>query len=188
MPRQLLVVACLLTLLTGAVLLGCKGEKTGADATATVMPETPTPTAPASGTATPAIAGEDLTQQPGLRDFLSTSGAQVDPQAIIYADLTGDGEAEAIVPVSSGGEGGNIALFVYSLQPSGIEQVLDYKPDMRLQVAIDGGKLTVTEPVSAPGDPLCCPSELKITTYSWDGSQLAVSDQRTVAGTPGAKP
>ena len=192
MPRHLLVFACLLSLSTAALVMGCNDGENGGNATATetlemtatavatVPPETATPVA--------AIRREDLTQQPGLREFLSASGGQVDPQSIIYADITGDQEADAIVPVSSGGEGGNIALFIYSYQPSGIEQLLQYTPEMRLQPSVEDGQLTITEPVSAPGDPLCCPSELKKTTYRWDGSKLVVTEERTVPAAGGQKP
>jgi len=186
MPRQLLVFACLLSFAAVAFAVGCKDNDYGGSATATQVLDTPT-TEPAA-TPAPDIRQQDLTQQPGLQAFLSSSGGQVDPQSIIYADVTGDRVDDAVVPVSSGGEGGNIALLVYGYQPSGIEELLHYTPDMRLQASVEDGRLTVTEPVSAPGDPLCCPSELKKTTYRWDGAKLVVAEERTVPATPGQKP
>ena len=186
MPRHQLVFACLLSLAAVAFGMGCKANDNGGSATATQVLQ-PTATEPAA-TAGPDIRQQDLTQQAGLHAFLTSSGGTANRDSIIYADVTGDHVDDAVVPVSSGGEGGNIALFVYGYQPSGIEELLHYVPDTRLQASVEGGRLTITEPVSAPGDPLCCPSELKQTTYSWDGAKLVVAGEQTVPATPGQKP
>ena len=139
-----------------------------------------TSTAPAEGTATPApdIRQEDLTQQPDLQQFLQDSGGEVDNERIMYADLTEDGVEEAVVPVGSGGEGGDIAVFVYGYTSGTLSGLLQLLPeDQTLSATVEAGVLSVSDPVYAEGDPLCCPSQLKVKTYGWDGSQLAVENE-----------
>ena len=191
MPRLLFVFACILPLGAAAFAIACGGNGSGGNATATSQLQatgTSVATAP-SASATPGldIRSEDLTKQPGLKDYLSSTGGQVTPSSIIYADLTGDQVDEAIVPVSSGGEGGHIALFVYGYQPAGLTELLRVAAKTRLAAAVASGALQVTEASGAPGDPLCCPSALTKTTYRWDGTKLVVAKQETVAGTPGQK-
>ena len=181
MPRRAFAVLTLLAALT----LGCGGGA-GGDGTPTAAPTaTAVATEPPAGTATPAldIRQEDLSQQPGLGDFLAGSGGEVAANSITYVDLTGDGVEEAVVPVSSGGEGGNIAVFVFGYRPGGLEELLRVVPESgSVRESIMDGRLTLTEPVYGPGDPLCCPSQLQTTTYRWDGSQLVVADERTEPG------
>jgi hypothetical protein len=86
--------------------------------------------------------------------------------------VTGDGAEDAIVPISSGGEGGNIALFVYGFGPTGLAELLRKTTDTSLTASIVEGQLEVTEASYAVGDPLCCPSDLVTTTYVWDGTSL----------------
>lgn len=179
MPRHLLVLASLLSLGAAAFAMACSSNDNGGNATATSTLES-TATVP-SETPTPApdIRQDDLTQQPGLQEFLSASGGEVTPNSILYADVTGDHVNDAIVPISSGGEGGNVALFVYGYQPSGIAELLRVQPEIRLQAVVDNGQLVVSEPVFGPGDPLGFPSQIKVTTYEWNGTALAVAKEET---------
>ncbi len=147
------------------------------DPTATATPEGPTPT-PA-----PDIRDEDLTQQAELRDFLASSGGEVNPRQIKYGDLTGDGVDDAVVPVTSGGEGGDIAVFVLGYQPDGLEVLLRLERG-RLKAEIDDGKLETLEPKFAEGDPSCCPSEFLRTFYVWDGSSLVFESEEVLPGIP----
>ena len=187
MPHRGATFAVSLLLLSLALAgAGCRsgGGKTGATATstlrATVPAVTSTPIASA-GTATPApdIRREDLSALPQVVDF-TASGGQVDTAGVTYADLTEDGVDDAVIPISSGGEGGDIAVFVFGYGPGGLRQLLRVIPESAsLKDNIVDGKLTITEPVSAPNDPLCCPSELRVTTYAWNGEELVVESQRT---------
>jgi hypothetical protein len=187
MPRHLLVFACLLSLAAAAFVMGCSSGDYGGNATVTETLQTTATavvTVPAE-TATPApdIRQEDLTQQSGLREFLSSSGGQVNTGSIIYADLTGDGADEAVVPIASGGEGASIAVFVFGFRPGGLEELLRVAPKSgSLKENIVDGQLTLTEPTYAASDPFCCPSQLEITTYRWDGSHFVVANQRTEQG------
>lgn len=137
-----------------------------------------TETAPAVATGAPDIRQEDLTQQPDLQQFLQDSGGEVDNGRIMYADLTEDGVEEAVVPVGSGGEGGDIAVFVYGYASGALRELLQVLPeDQRLAATVEAGVLSVSDPVYAEGDPRCCPSQLKVKTYGWDGSQLALENE-----------
>jgi hypothetical protein len=132
-----------------------------------------------TGTPSQDIQDEDLTAQPGLSDFLSTAGGSVDPERIMYADLTDDAVDEAIVPVSSGGEGGDIAVFVYGYQSGSVTELLRALPEDQSAITAElkDGALVTSEPVYADGDPFCCPSQLRVKTYGWDGSALAVDGE-----------
>jgi hypothetical protein len=155
--------------------VGCDDGESGGTATATATFEQPTevPTIPGdTPTPAPDIRAEDLTQQAGLQEFLGLSGGIVTDEAIVYSDVTGDGAEDAIVPISSGGEGGNIALFVYGFGPTGLAELLRKTTDTSLTASIVEGQLEVTEAAYAVGDPLCCPSDLVTTTYAWDGTAL----------------
>lgn len=189
MPRHLLVLASLLSLGAAVFAMACSYDNDGGNATATSTLES-TVTAAPSETPTPApdIRQQDLTQQAGLQEFLATSGGQATAESILYADVTDDGVEEAILPIGSGGESGNIALFVYGYQPSGLTELLRVVPEIRLQAVVDNGQLIVTEPVFGPDDPLRFPSQLRVTTYEWDGSALAVVDQVTTSSGEEQKP
>ena len=181
--RGLRFAAALLPILLLAFAAGCD-EGTSGEATPTVPATTEEATLtpmPATATASPDIRQQDLTEQPGLREFLNSAGGEVVPDAIMYADLTGDRAEEAVVSVSSGGEGGDIAIFVFGYGPTGLQELLRVLPENRsLRADVIDDTLTVTEPVFGPDDPLCCPSKLRKTTYEWNGSKLVVATQETV--------
>jgi hypothetical protein len=173
MPRRALTfaVAVLLMALL-ALAAGCDGGGADGEATPGLSP---------TATPVPDIRQQDLTAQPGVERFLASFGGEVDTSRIIYGDLTGDGAEEALVPVWSGGEGGDIAVFIFGYGPAGLEELLQYMPkDGSLTGDIVDGVLTIAEPTFAPGDPECCPSLIRTTTYRWDGSNLVFSDVETV--------
>lgn len=101
--------------------------------------------------------------------------------AVLYADVTGDGADEAIVPVSSGGTLGNIGFLVLTPAGAGTQTLLQVFPeDQRgLAVALEAGKIVMTQPVPGPDDPNCCPSMLRRTTYAYNGSALAIESVQT---------
>jgi hypothetical protein len=139
----------------------------------------PTETPPRTVTG-PDIRQEDLPARPEVVDFISTAGGEVDPNAILYADLTEDDIEDAVVPVSSGGEGGNIAVFVFGYVDGELHQLLQVTPESPpINAAIRDGQLSLEEPVFAEGDPMCCPSQIRTTTYRWSGSELVVDEQDT---------
>jgi len=186
----------LLLLVAALVVAACnigKNQEPGATPTSvpvsspsSVPSEEPEPTATA--VANPDIQGVDFSQVPAVEELVADSGGRVLPQEIIFADLTGDGADEAVVPVSSGGSGGNVAYAVFGYRGGDLKELLVVKPEAgRVTVAVEDGMLVETQPVYAPEDPLCCPSQLRHTYYRWDGSELVVDHEKTET-VPSAKP
>jgi hypothetical protein len=167
-PALLLIIALFATVAAACDDESSAGLPPDPDATATSPP-----TQPASAGN---MREEDLTARVGLSEVLAETNGEVDPGRIIYADLTESGIEEAVVPVSSGGEGGDIAIFVYGYAPDGdIEELLREVPDeSSIQAEVQGEQLVTTQGAYAPGDPLCCPSELLVRYYVWDGTALVV--------------
>jgi hypothetical protein len=125
---------------------------------------------------------ESLPQAKALVDQLGSG--KVDEGATLYADLTGDRREEAIVPVSSQGTLGNIAYLVLRLDSGKPEVVLTRTVDRTsasgLQMSVEDGVLVETRGVYGPEDPFCCPSQLRQTTFHWDGSKLQVEAENVV--------
>lgn len=183
MARRVLIQPVpLVAIALAALAAGCGG---GADGEAT---PTGSATATVEMTATPPpdIRAEDLTQQPALRGFLASAGGEVDPSRVIYVDLTEDGVEEAVVPVSSGGEGGDLAVFVFGYRAGRLRELLRALPEGSRSIAVDveAGQLVTTQGVYGPGDPLCCPSQLLRQYYRWDGSALVVEREEQEAAGP----
>jgi hypothetical protein len=130
----------------------------------------------------------DASMQTALRQLGS---GEVDTKGIIYADLTGDGREEAVVPVTSSGTIGNIAYLVYTLKNGAPQVILTRRLDRGsaggIKMAIVDGKLQETGAEYGAEDPLCCPSVFKRTTFRWDGSQLQVEREDREKATPGPK-
>lgn len=143
----------------------------------------PTPASPGSPSVSvtavtqPPIFDVDFATAPDVADFTARAGGEVEQDAIIFADLTGDGEEEAIVPISSGGTAGDIAYFVYTMREGDLTLLLSVVPESgRIQVELDPeGRLVDREPVYGPDDPECCPSRVRTRVYEWDGERLRVA-------------
>ena len=163
---------------------------------ATVQPSAPANTPAAVGTIDSRIRGVDLAETDPVKQLVSATGGQFVASSVIYADLTGDGVEEAVVPIASGGTMGDIAYVVLTPDGSGVKALPMDKGTTAsggVAVSVVGGKLVDTRPVFGPTDPNCCPSQLKKTTYAWDGSKLAQASSETVdnpdagvKGTPAA--
>jgi hypothetical protein len=189
-----------LALLAAVALVGCRsssgGDKTPAAATP-ASSATPggqaTPAASASG----AIRSIDLQSTEAVTTLINDTGGEYVQTSVIYADLTGDGADDAIVPISSGGTLGDIAFVVFTMSGDATEALIsEYPKDGRgLALAVVGDKLIETQPVPGPDDPECCPSMLRKTTYAWNGAALAVESVTTevnpeggAKGTPSGPP
>jgi hypothetical protein len=146
----------------------------------------------ACGSDAEAIRQVDLELLPQAKALLDQLGSgKIDKAATLYADLTGDRREEAVVPVTSQGTLGNIAYLVLKLDSGKPEVVLTRTMDKTsasgLQMSIDDGVLQETRGVFGPEDPFCCPSQLRETTFHWDGSELQVESEQLVRLPPGAK-
>lgn len=179
-PRRSCVALLALAMLLPG--LACRGNS--------AEPAAPAPTPTALSTAVrPAPTGVQTTTitlhqtdfNQFLRAELEQTGGTVADKDVVFADLTGDGQDEAVVPIASGGTLGVFQVYVLSPQGSAIKQILKFDPGTgKLVPAIDGGRLVITEPVYGPDDPNCCPSQLKKTTFRWDGSMLVPASTETV--------
>jgi hypothetical protein len=203
-----LVHAIVMLSVVAAAFGACGGA--GGSKTATPAQSPPAGTAAvtpgATATSSVGIRTLDLSTVADVQGVIAGTGGQYVQAGVIYADLTGDGVDDALVPISSGGTMGDIAFLV--LAPSGGETKTLLKEiplggSGGLSVAVVDGQIVMTQPVYGPNDPNCCPSALRKTTYVWNGSAFAVqsvttdvnptgggkttpSAQATVARPPGA--
>jgi hypothetical protein len=105
--------------------------------------------------------------------------------------VTGDQREDAIVPVTSQGTLGNIGYLVFELEDGKPRLILTRTVDRTaasgLQMSADAGVLLETRGVFGPDDPFCCPSQLRETTFRWDGTRLQVDSEVLVQQDPGPK-
>jgi hypothetical protein len=153
--------------------------------------KTPTPAATASATATPAsldIRDVDLIRQPDVEALLQRLGGEVSPEDVLYADLTGDGQEEAIVPISSGGTAGNLAFIVLGYRGGELVTLLSEVPaEGSVQVEIEDHHLVEVLPLYGSGDTPGFPSRIKKVHYIWKDDALVV-DREDVVDNPNASP
>lgn len=90
---------------------------------------------------------------------------------ILYGDLRGDGNEEAVISLESGGTAGITGILVYAPTPSG-PRIVAARGAQKLYAQIQDGQLVVQEPVYASWEPNCCPSSLEITRYRLQGDDL----------------
>jgi hypothetical protein len=128
------------------------------------------------------IRSVDLERASVVETYASEIGGTYVQANVLYADVTGDGVEDAVIPLSSGGTLGNVALLVVTPDGSGVLEVL--RVDARefgVTASVDDGALVTVEPVPGPDDPLCCPSQIRTTTYAGDGSVGLVEESSIVA-------
>ena len=134
----------------------------------------------------------DLQRTAPVQKLVADSGGEVDTSRIIYADVTGDGVEEAVVPISSGGTMGDVAYIVLTTNGSaGVEELLTSAPSQANEggvvVSVADGKLVEMRPVYAAEDPNCCPSSFRRTIFAWDGARLAQQSSDIVSNPEGFK-
>lgn len=160
-------------LVLASLIAGCGGGG-GDDATPTSPAETPAATPAASPGPSSEIRGLDLLTLDPVQALLETTGGIYVQGSVLYADLTGDGAEDAVVPVSSGGTLGDIAFIVLALGDGGTETLITVEPDGGggISVSIEDGQVVTLEPAPGPDDPECCPGQFFRKVYVWDGSSL----------------
>jgi hypothetical protein len=178
----LIAVACLALATIG--LLACRSSSSGDKTPTPAVTAAVTSAASAVPSSTPdeRIRNVDLASVADVKQALADANSQFDETRVVYAALTGTGQTDAVVPIASGGTLGDVAFLVLAPDDSGgAKTLLKGKPTGQsgLAVAVVGGKLVMTEPVPGPDDPECCPSQLKKTTYAWDGTAFIVESTTT---------
>lgn len=171
LPRILLLAAPLLILLS----LAC-------DDSADSDSPSASPTAPVD---VAAIRDINFVDRSDVKATLSRiGGGKVAENEIAYADLTGDQREEAIVPITSGGTLGNLSYIVFTPNSDGASVILtrnlDPSSPSGLTMTVEDGALVEYVGEYGPSDPFCCPSVLRRTTFTWDGSKLQVGDEERV--------
>jgi hypothetical protein len=106
-----------------------------------------------------------------IRSGLKSGRAFVEPNPV-FADVTGDGKADALVRVLSGGAPGATAVYVLSTAGttgSDLKVIMRNQHLYRATLKVNAAKnLVVREPLYAAGDALCCPSKARDRTYAWN--------------------
>jgi hypothetical protein len=125
----------------------------------------------------------DLSADISLQNTLRQLGSgEIAIREVLYADLTGDGLEEAIVPITSGGTVGNIAYVVLTMPKTQPSVILTRRLErgsaggLKMAIETSSGRPVLVETAAEYGaeDSFCCPSMLRRTTFRWDGSQLQV--------------
>jgi len=142
------------------------------------------PAQPAQAFPAVPIGAIDLETFPALINLTTQTGSTFDPRLVTYGDLNGAGQV-ALVPLQSGGTAGTLAVAVLGVGNDGPQVLALLAPDTasrsRLGVTLDNGLLVMTRGVLGDEDPLCCPSQMKRSYYTWDGSHLQLQREVTTA-------
>ena len=175
MRSRVTPVLLLALVLVFAAGISCGGEKSSSVTNTPQAVSSPVVTPPAD------LRMLDLTNQADVRAFAQRLGGEVDPQEIMYADLTGDGLDEAIVPVSSGGTQGDFGFIVMGYVDGKLKALLSEAPaEGEVRVAVTNSQLVETLPVYESLDQPQFPSKVKNIYYTWDGSRFVVDHEETV--------
>ena len=123
----------------------------------------------------------DIAAMPDVQAVLTTNGGTIIQTDVVYADVTGDGFDDAIVPVSSGGTLGYLGFFVVTPEGDTARILMQEFPaeSTGLTVTVVGEKIELLQPAPGPDDPECCPSFFRRTIYAWNGNALAVESVTT---------
>jgi hypothetical protein len=150
-----------------ATLFACGGG--GDDESPTNTPSPAATSEPTPGNPSDEIRSIDLANAPAVERATTETGGTFDQTSVLYADVTGDDIEDAIVPLSSGGTLGNVALIVLTLDGAGVSEELRVEANNGIVATVEDGHLVTTEPVPGVDDPECCPSQIRTTTYAGDG-------------------
>jgi hypothetical protein len=109
------------------------------------------------------------------------------PSWVRFRDLTGDGRADAIVEVSSGGARGPQAFLVVTEHGGTARVVLSVRRPSEVDVSARGRTLTETAAVYGRMDPTYCPGRLAVRKLRWSGRRFDVVSPRRLVRSPCAK-
>jgi hypothetical protein len=86
-------------------------------------------------------------------------------------DVTGDGRADAVFTVFSGGTAGDTRFGV--VRAGSEDGLVLYKQAYKVGIArVNSRAFEILQPHYAGDDPNCCPSSFRKTRYSWTGSRF----------------
>jgi len=106
-----------------------------------------------------------------IKSMLRSGRGFVEPHPV-FDDVTGDGKADALVRVMTGGAAGAVAAYALSTdgtKSSNLRVVMRNQRLYRATLRVNSARnLVVRVPVYAAGDTMCCPSRARDRTYAWD--------------------
>ncbi len=126
-----------------------------------------------------------------VKSTLTSGVAFVDPTNL-FADVTGDGKADAIVFVESGSVNGALALYVFTTDGGKSDQLRVVYRSQTLQRAtarVSGTALVIRQPIWGAGDDPCCALKYRLATYRWNAKHKTMERtavREVAAGVPGA--
>ena len=97
--------------------------------------------------------------------------ALIERDQILFVDISGDGQEEAVISIFSGGTAGNLGLLVYTVA-NNAPILADSLPGYKIGGVADGNRLKVTEPIYQGWEPNCCPSGFFETRYRLQANKL----------------
>jgi hypothetical protein len=154
--------------------------------------------------AAPAAGAKDATQQffeqrlladkltsTAIKQLLQSGGGFVD-KGVVFRDVTGDKRDDAIVRVQSGGVNGAVAIYVFSTanrKGGKLRAIFRTQRLMRASTRVLKGVVSYRTARYAPGDELCCPSQVTQSTlaYDKDARRMRVKERVTFAPPPPAQ-
>ena len=130
----------------------------------------------------------ETTTSKTIKDLLR-SGGFVDKSIAFYGELFGWEHAPAGPPEESGGAAGAVAVYVFSTAAGGqLRTVFRSQKLTRASTTVKKGVLSYDTARYAPGDELCCPSKLLVTTLRWDAKALKFRVAKREETTPATAP
>jgi len=98
-------------------------------------------------------------------------------------DVTGDGRADAIFTVFSGGTAGDTRFGV--IRAGSEDGLVLYKQAYKVGIArVNNRAFEVLQPHYAGDDPNCCPSSFRKTRYTWTGSHFKAGPAKKLKTAP----
>ena len=167
-PRFLPAAFSVLVLTAGAVLLSSAGSSAEPSASQELFQKT--------------LLDDERTTS-AIKGLLSDGGGFVAPDTV-FADITGDGRADALVLVETGGVAGAVALYLFSTDGEAADSPLRavYRSQQlhRATVEPEGRTLRIRTPKYAEGDDVCCPAKITQRTYEWSATARSLQRRGTI--------
>jgi len=184
----------LLTACSAVLLAGCDAGTQPAPA-GTAAPEEPAVAAPAADGSVPVdwrspaySALGCVTRSDWVAEGLPAEAWDALTVRTTFADVTGDGTAEALVqaacPAAVSTRADHVVVLdVTTARPALLGVLGDDLFHPQADVTTEGTTVTLSGPTVAGDDPYCCPGHWGTVTYAWDGAAFVVRSSSETSGT-----